>query len=419
MKSIMETLKKILTNNGMLKIISFVIAAIIWLAVINVNDPTKTVTINNIPIAIVNEEAITSNNQVYTVSSRQYVDVTVSGRRSIVQELNTESFIAEASMEELSVTNSIPVSVSLKNKNIAGKVTISKQSVSQIMVEIEKIIEKKYSVEEKITGSVEKNYELGSVQLAKSVVGITAPESIHRKIDSVVVDVNVDGATTDFTEKYKVVMLDKDGNQIGRNENVTLSNKKIQTSVQVYKLKKVPIVVETTGNPAKGYEIASVETDMEEITIAGPSSIVNDVKEIRISGEDADVTGITEDVEKTVNLINYLVSGVYIRGEAEVKLNIKVEGDVTKQITLNVSDIKIEELSPDYEVEFLSKNIEVTLSGKDKDFENVSADSLKASINLKGAREGKETKKVDITVPDGLQLIKSDKLKIRIVKKEK
>lgn len=419
MKSMMKTLQKMLTNNWMLKIVAFIVAAIIWLAVINVNDPTKTVTINNIPISIVNEEVITSNNQVYTVSSKQYVNVTVSGRRSVVKDLSAASFVAEASMEEISMTNAIPVSVSLKNKNLSGKVTVSKQSVSQVMVDIEKIVEKNYPVESNITGAVGQNYELGEVELAKNVVKITAPESVHEKIHSVVVNVNVDGATADFSEKYKVVMLDQNGNQIKTDDNTSLSNKKIQAAVQVYKLKKVPIVVETSGNPADGYEIKNVETDPEEVTISGAAAKINEIKEIRISGDEADISGISTDVEKTVDLTNYIVNGVYIKGNPEVKLSITVEGNVTKKFTIKSTDIDIEGLSQDYEVEILSDSAVISFTGKERDFEGVSASSFHAAIDLKGLKEGKKSVSLVVTVPSGLELVKNDKVKIKITKKEK
>lgn len=418
MESTRKTLQKILTNNLMLKIVAFVIASIVWLAVININDPTKIVTISNIPISIINEEVITSNNQVYTVSSKQYVDVTISGRRSVIEDLSASSFVAEASMEELSVTNSIPVSVSVKNKSIANKVTISKQSVSQIMLDIEKIVEKSYAVEASTTGAVDKNYELGEVELGKNVVGISAPESVHERIDSVVVKVNVDGATADFSDKYKVLLLDKDGKQINKNDNIVLSNNRIQATVRVYKLKTVPIVVETVGNPADGYEIESIETNPEEITLAGPASIINEIEEIKISGQDVDITGLTTDVEKTVNLIDYLVSGVYIRGEAEVQLSIKVEGYINKKFTIEASDIGLEELPPEYAAEIISKDIEITLSGKEKDFEGVSESDLKVSVNLKNAKEGRQNIEITVEIPDGLELVKANKVKVKIAKKE-
>ena len=72
-------IKDAFTKNIGLKIIAIVIGAIIWLAIVNTSDPSKTVTVHNIPITITNENAILKKGLVYDVTSKQDVAVTVSG----------------------------------------------------------------------------------------------------------------------------------------------------------------------------------------------------------------------------------------------------------------------------------------------------------------------------------------------------
>lgn len=418
MKSILKMIQEALTNNWMLKIFAFIIASIVWLAVINVNDPTKTVTIYNVPINLTNEDVITSNNQIYSVKGSQTVNITVTGRRSVVSSLNASSFRVEASMEELSLTNSIPVTITVKNSSIAGKVTISKQSVTQIAVDIENIETRTYAVEENVTGEVSKNYELGEVKLVRNQVAVTAPDSIHDRIEKVVVNVDVDGVTSDFTDKYKVVLLDSLGNKIAKNDTVKLSKSKIQVSVKVFKVVKVPLVIKTTGKLPDGYDLINVSTDMEEVTIAGPSDIVSGIKEIEITGEDTDLTGITGNTDRKIDLINYLIPGVYIRGTSEVTLSISIESDVSKTFTLKPSDITLANLSDDYDAEITSSDVEIVLSGKEREFEGVTKDTFKAHVDLKGLKEGKEKVELELSIPEGLELVKSGSVKVKIVKKE-
>lgn len=417
MKGILKTVQKALTNNWMLKILAFVIAAIVWLAVINVNDPTKTVTIYNIPITMVNEEAITQNNQIYSVDGNTRVNVTVSGRRSVVEALNSNSFIAEASLNELSVTNSVPVTITLKNMDLASKLTISKQSITQLALNIENVETKTYAVEESIIGAVSKNYEIDDVELARNKIDVTAPESVHNQIDKVVVNVDIDGLSADYTDKFKVTLLDKSGNRIVQNNNIILSRNKIQVSISVLKLIKVPLVVETTGTLNDGYELIGVTTDPEEITLAGPPSIVNTITELTISGEVADISMLTDSVERKINLIDYLISGVYIRGTAEATLAIDIEGDVTKEFTYKPSDIDIKNLSAGSNAEITSTEIKITLSGKKRDFEGVTADSLKAAISLKDLKKGKRNVELLLEIPKGLKIVSSDKVKVNITEK--
>lgn len=251
MKSILKALKQMLTNNWALKLLSFAFAAIVWIAVINVTDPTIIDTITNVPIQIVNEEAITGNNQIYTVESRKYVNVTVSGRRSLVRDLTAASFEAEASLGEMSLTNSVPVVVSFKNKGLEGKVTISNQSVAQISVHVENIETKTYDVESNIVGQLPKNYELEDVSLSRNKIDITAPESVHATIARLTVNVDISDVTADFSNRYRINVLGSNGEALNT-DDMTLSNKNAKASVKIWKLITVPIVVETKGSPAQG-----------------------------------------------------------------------------------------------------------------------------------------------------------------------
>ena len=55
MKKMLTKLKMSLTNNIGLKFLAVLIALVLWLAIVNVNDPEKTITVSNIPISVTNE----------------------------------------------------------------------------------------------------------------------------------------------------------------------------------------------------------------------------------------------------------------------------------------------------------------------------------------------------------------------------
>jgi hypothetical protein len=74
-------------KNLWLKLLALVVAFIVWLVIINITDPTISRQFTDIPVDILNENVITSANQVYEVESGKTVDVTVKGKRSFIEEL--------------------------------------------------------------------------------------------------------------------------------------------------------------------------------------------------------------------------------------------------------------------------------------------------------------------------------------------
>ena len=72
-------MKKKLTSKLMLKIVSVIVAFLFWLVIINITDPTTSKTFYDIPVQILNENVITSANQVYDIVDGDTVKVTVKG----------------------------------------------------------------------------------------------------------------------------------------------------------------------------------------------------------------------------------------------------------------------------------------------------------------------------------------------------
>ena len=107
---------KLFSNIG-LKLLAVLLGFLVWLLVLNIDDSAVTKTISNVPINLVNTDAITSRNQLFTITSGDTVDVVVKGRKSIISDLDASDFKAVADMSKISITNAVPVTVSAVNNS--------------------------------------------------------------------------------------------------------------------------------------------------------------------------------------------------------------------------------------------------------------------------------------------------------------
>ena len=153
MKKMIMKIKESLTHNVGVKIVAVIIATLIWLTVINITDPEKTVVIYGVPVTVTHEEAISDLDMVYEVKNDKYVNITISGKRSVVGNLSADDFKAIASLKELSKVNSVPIEVSAKQGSIARKVTIEKQSMQTLMVNVEQMEKQNFDVHVEYSGS--------------------------------------------------------------------------------------------------------------------------------------------------------------------------------------------------------------------------------------------------------------------------
>ena len=112
MKQMMNKYK--LTNNLGLKVIAFIFSALLWLIVVNFDNPVVSNTFRDIPVTIVNDDIITSAGDVYQVVGEQNVSVVVYATRDISQKLDAEDIVATADVTEMdTATGLIPIKISL------------------------------------------------------------------------------------------------------------------------------------------------------------------------------------------------------------------------------------------------------------------------------------------------------------------
>ena len=92
---------KIIKNLG-LKILALVTAIVLWLIVVNINDPVISTTFSGVPVEILNANLLTAEGKVYEVlEGTDEISITVSAKRSILDYLNNGNLHATADIAEL------------------------------------------------------------------------------------------------------------------------------------------------------------------------------------------------------------------------------------------------------------------------------------------------------------------------------
>ena len=415
MKKMLTKLKMSLTNNIGLKFLAVLIALVLWLAIVNVNDPEKTITVSNIPISVTNESAITSRDMVYNVKSEQYLNITVSGKRSIVSNLAAEDFRATASLKELSKVNSIPVDVTTKNASLGRKITIVKQSAQTILVDVENVEEKDFTdLVVEYTGKVADGYVAGLSSMSTDEVTVKAPTSIIDKIKKVAVRCSLDGTNTNISKKCPVILYDKNGKEI-KSDEIELSDKKIRVNVNVLRAKQVPISTinkDELGKPADGYVVDDVILSSDSITVYGSEESLDSIESLDIQ-DDIDVSDAKGDVTQNIDVTGKLPKGLSVSGESTITVKVLIKKLITRTFEYDASEVSLNDLSSDLDVQLVTKKVKVTLQGEEEVISQLTKDDMAISADLGKVKEGTTTVHVDVAVPDNTTLMNNVTIKIK------
>ncbi|MDD6213376.1 MAG: CdaR family protein [Clostridiales bacterium] len=416
-------MKEKIRNNWSLKLLSVGIAIIIWLLVVNYDNPYMTRTITGIPIEILNEETITGHDMVYTVSGSQTASVRVRCPRKIAQALKASDFRAEADFNNIyTLTNQVPVTITCTNTRVSSdEIT---QLTQSLKIELEQIKERKMDVKVNVEGEPAAGYQVGNITCSPAIVSVKAPQSFLDQISYVGVEISVDGIFQTLEQQTTLLFYNAGGGILDYDgvDALKVSTMDIYVEVEILNVKSVGVAYTVTGQDAvaSGYQYSGVELSPSTVEVSGRKSALADVVSIQIPDGELDVTGARENIVKTFDLREMLPEGVTLVNEEEyeLKVTLKVERLETKSILLNTSDLHIENLDDSLVVDSMDSNVSVRLEGLASDLNELDSGELMGILDLSGLGEGEHTITVGLEVPVGYRVVGTPAVKLVLAEKK-
>lgn len=378
-------MKKRLTNNLSLKICSFVFAVLLWLVVVNVDNPVKTKQFDNIPVKLQNSNLITEEGLVYEVlDSTGTVTVSVSAPRSYLELLSKDDIVAVADFENITAANTINITYYSKRYN--DRITNFKGSAESVKLNIEPKKSLQLVLKTKTVGEVEEGFVIGRVNTDQNQVRISGPESIVSQIKSAVISVDVSGTTTDIATYADVKLYDAEEKEI-ESQSIVKNVDSVKVGVEILATKTVPIQYSVMGTPASGYrQTGEVKGVPSEITIAGNGDALRNITQIEIPSEALNINGKKENLVANVNLKNYLPDGISIADSdysTKAVVTVYVEEEQEKELRLSESNVVITNVPKNYKVSVDEESqIVLKMAGLQADISEMLISDITCKIDL-------------------------------------
>ena len=396
-------MKKSLTNNIGLKLLAFIFAFMLWLLVVNIDDPVGSKTFENIPVTIEHSEVVTQDQRSYQVlDGTDTVSVSVSATRSVLEKISAENIVATADMRELYLESQIPIEITIPGYEFESATA----SPRNVQVKIEQNKSDTFPITVTTTGTVRDGYVLGTVQADPERVTVNGPESVIDQISKVVAEVNVSGLSSDSSIDATLTYYDADNNEISAEQLANnLGTTGVKVNVTLYHTARIPVTVDTSGvTAADGYIISEVSWTPEEIQLAGEEDVLEALKEIRIPADAIDITSISQRTEKTVDITPYLPEETRLVDENgnNILVTARVAKEGTKSFDIPVGSITVNNLEDDLTISGYGSgdDLEVHIGGPQAQLDSLELGDLSVSIDLKSCtKAGEYEVPVTITLP--------------------
>ncbi len=313
-------MKDFFLKDSVLKVLSFVIALLLWFYIIAVVDPSVDVTVRDIPIRYTSEDLIKAKGLCLISDEKTTVELKIKGSRKRIANIDENNIYATVDLATISKTGtfSLPIAISIPYEY--DEIVSKKPYNAEIF--IDKVVEAEREVKIFTVGSTANDYIAGTPSASVSSVMVKGPSTMIESIASVGAELNFDGRAADIKDTKKLFFIDENGKRIADDEKiydlVTANVETVDVECRVYKQKTVPVTLDYRAS--------------------------ENIDKYKISVQPANVTIYAENevLETVEELLTYPVNLDDISGNGVMSVKIKLPENVFLRDGIDMVNVKVE-----------------------------------------------------------------------------
>lgn len=402
------------------KLVCVLLSFGLWIYVGNVQSSIRSYTIKNVPVKLVNTDALRQFNLAISPDQDFTVDIKIEGDSKYIYSVTKEDFSLVADMGEYALktgVNNIPVQV----VNSPSQVNIENNDNLIVSVKLEKMITKEFNTVSNVNityanGVYKKNENFTSEQ-----VSVSGPESAVNRVSRVALTGTINNVSGNITKAFPLEPLDENGDVV---QGVTLSKSTGTISIGVNNGKSLSVQPNITGSLPSGYKLVSATPNITSVEVLGDANTIASIQSLKT--EPIDLSNITDDTEKMVKVI--VPNGIKLansNGDVTVKIDVEKESEpkpgVNQEITKNFEiPVNYTGLDSSLDITDKSQTVTFTVKGKQSDVDSLNNGNFSCAVDLSSYKEaGTFEKDADIKLANNTSVTVSNPSKIKFTLQQK
>ena len=374
-KSREEKRERLILN--LAKIFCVIIAFGLWIYVMMVESPSYEETFYNVMVDLTNTDSLKQNNLAVYNGYGNLVDVTLSGKKSVISNLNASDIVVTADISSVAgESGRYNVKVNVDVPSGCKLVGTSSETVSVYLDQSsQKVVD---ITERRINTNLPEGTSVGTIELPVDKITVTGPSIVLARVTKAVMDIDMSGITKTTSYTARITLYDDSDTKV-ENPYLDYYPKEVTFTIPVSKTVSVDLGVY--------FKHGFLNEDNTEVTIVPASVNVTGDSDLINRGGLVDLIEIDEKTDFVGTKCNMMVTlksvdGVTLStGFAEVTA---VIGDSirTRKITISGDNISVKNLNEGVHYEFDKVSTEVTLLGTMEALSAISADDVTIELDL-------------------------------------
>lgn len=312
-------MKGFFEKDSVLKVISFVIAVLLWFYIIAVVDPSVDISVRDIPVRFTNQNVLEERGLCVVNETKTTVELKIRGSRKKIANIDNKNIYANADLSNITKvgTFSIPIAISIPYEYDE---IVSKKPYNANVV-VDKIVTESKNVKVITSGSVANGYIAGEAVSEVKKLELKGAQTLIDRISSIGAEINFDDRAAAIEDTVELFFLDTDGRRISKNsflyDMLKMEKETILVSCPVMKLKTVPVAI--NAHSAEGVEKYKISVQPSNLTVYAENEVLEALTEVKTEAINLDTLEETNTVLKLV-----IPEGVSLR-DGITEVTVKVE----------------------------------------------------------------------------------------------
>jgi len=413
-------MKEKLTRNLTIKLISLFCAFFVWLAVVNIANPIITAT-QEVEVTILNDTVLERANLAYEVVGKETATISFKVRTKDEYRIQASDFMAYADLSEMyDVTGAIPIRVEVVNNKDLMESTPVVKAPEVLKIQTEEMQTKSFEVQAHAIGELGDEYLEGDTAVTPATVSVKGPVSLVGQISSVGIEIQVEGAVSDISGTATPKYFDANGNSLDLSDAVRTLGGDVSYTMQVLKVKNVPLDFVVTGEVANGYRYTGAEATIRNISVAGLKSDLASLNTITIQDPSLNIQGATQDKVCEIDLSDHVDPKLSIAGleNTAVQVTLKVEPLRERNFTAEPKDIALTGRNESYSYSVENEKAEIRIRGLKEDLDSLSTAKMNIQADVSDLDPGVHTVKAQIQLDDAFEIITEPDITVTITERD-
>ena len=377
--------------------ISFLIAFGLWMYVITEVSPNSERTYLDVPVKMEGETLLRERNLIITGMSSTNVDLTLSGNRTDLNELNSANITLKADMTKIydPGVHKIGYDIVYPGNVASNAFNRISQYPDSITVTVERLIRnKEIPVNIVYQGKAAEGYVVrrGDVMLDNTHILVTGPQSVVDQITQAVITVDLEGQTESISQDYRFTLCNSQGEGVD-SELITVNTEEVHMDLTIHRKKQVDLTVTVIPGGGATEEDVELTLSMESIQLSGSDIALEQVGDTINLGT-INLADYETATELTFTIPTY--EGVTNdSGETEVIAKLVFRGLMSKEMV--ITDFLIVGVPEGYEGKVITEKLTIKVRGRSELVNNLTARDISAQVDFTGEEPGDATIRVTIT----------------------